>query len=123
MSKHVVVIDDNRFILTVAKDILTNAGFQVSVDECAINANQHIFGEKRPDVILLDVMMPLIKGDQKLRNLKNYDLSRDIPIILMSSRPEDELKQIAADSGADGFLCKPFDEKSLVAAINSQLES
>lgn len=123
MPKHVVVIDDNRFILTVAKDILTNAGFLVSVDECAISANQHIFGGKRPDVILLDVMMPLIQGDQKLRNLKNYDLSRDIPIILMSSRPEDELKQIAADSGADGFLCKPFDETSLVAAVKSQLSS
>jgi CheY-like chemotaxis protein len=62
-------------------------------------------------------MMPLLSGDRKVRLLKEREASRDIPVVLMSTKPREELTEIARAAGADGVIPKPFTEQSLLRQV------
>lgn len=116
-AKRVVVIDDSKLVLAVASDALRNAGYDVVATDSGIEANQYIYASRRPDLILIDVMMPMLNGDRKVRLLKQRESSSQIPILLMSTKSRPELEALVQSSGADGFILKPFDEPSLVAQV------
>jgi CheY-like chemotaxis protein len=117
-QKRIVVIDDSKLVLAVATEALEGAGFEVLATDSGIEANQFIYSSRRPDLILIDVMMPLLNGDRKVRLLKERESSRHIPVILMSTKARDELEQLTRESGADGYIQKPFDEASLVQQVD-----
>jgi DNA-binding response OmpR family regulator len=117
MKKRVVVIDDDELILAVASEYLISAGFEVDTTVCSLNSNSLIYKNPPPALILVDVMMPLMNGDKKLKLLKGSRSTRDIPILLMSAKSEAELKGLAEDCGADGYLTKPFSSASLLGAV------
>lgn len=121
MSGHIVVIDDCRITLALIEDFLGSAGFRVSTSTCPVYSNHLIYGPQRPDLILLDVMMPLMRGDKKARALKMRDKSASIPVLLMSSRAENELRSLTAAAGADGYLTKPFSAERLLQRIRAAL--
>lgn len=121
MSKHIVVIDDCKVTLAVVSDYLAAAGYRVSTAEDSVYSNHLIYSSTPPDLILMDLMMPLMAGDKKVRLLKERYKSRHIPTILISSKNEQELSVIAANAGADGYLSKPFSASQLVSAVKSYL--
>lgn len=121
MAKHIVVIDDCRVTLAILTDMLESAGFRVSTAEDSIYSNHLIYSSSPPDLILLDVMLPHMAGDKKARILKKRERSKDIPVLLISSKDESELAFMAEKAGADGFLCKPFSEPQLLSTVNSHL--
>jgi DNA-binding response OmpR family regulator len=122
MSKKVLIIDDSELVLAMASDALTSNGFEVFTAKNGIEANSYIFSStNRPDVIILDIMMPLLDGNKKAKLLKEKEFSRDIPIIFISSKSEDELKKLAAEAGADGYICKPFTSLEIVNSVKKAL--
>ncbi len=121
MSKHILVIDDDPVLLAVVGDYLTEAGFTVSTADCGIYSNNIIYGSNPPDLIVLDVIMPLMSGAKKAKLLKQRDKSAYIPIILMSSKDDQELKAIAEDCMVNGYLCKPFTAEQLVDKVKKLL--
>lgn len=121
MNKHIVVIDDCPVTLAMVGDFLADAGFQVSTSDCCVYSNHLIYGPRTPDLILIDVMMPLMSGAKKARALKNRDRSRQIPVLLMSSKQEDELRSLTTNSGADGYLTKPFSADVLLHTVQTFL--
>jgi len=121
MSKHILVIDDDPVLLAVVGDDLTEAGFTVSTADCGIYSNNIIYGNNPPDLIVLDVIMPLMSGAKKAKLLKQRDKSAHIPIILMSSKDEQELKAIVQDCMVNGYLCKPFTAEQLVDKVKKLL--
>lgn len=121
MSKHIVVIDDCPLTLAMVSDFLAEAGFRVSTADCGVYSNHLIYGPAQPDLILLDVMMPLMSGTRKARALKSRERSRAIPVLLISSKEEQELRLLAEESGADGYLTKPFSADRLVRKVREAL--
>ena len=121
MSKHIVVIDDCPLTLAMVSDFLAEAGFRVSTADCGVYSNHLIYGPAPPDLILLDVMMPLMSGTRKARALKSRERSRAIPVLLISSKEEQELRLLAEESGADGYLTKPFSADRLVRKVREAL--
>jgi CheY-like chemotaxis protein len=115
--KRIVVIDDCRLTLAMARDMLENAGFEVLTAGSGIEANPHIFGLPRPDLILIDVELPMLRGDRKVRLLKESRSSRDIPAILMSHKSPEGLETLAHESGAEGWIAKPLRPDVLVGLI------
>ena len=119
MIKRVLVVDDSKIVLEKALEALGCRGYEVSTALSADAADAIIYSSSRPDIIILDVMMPVLDGDKKARILKADDSTKEIPILLMSSKPEDELAILATESGADGYIRKPFTSDEMVSKIES----
>lgn len=120
-AKRCLIIDDSPLVLAMAGDALTSAGYDVVTADFGMEANKYIYGDPPPDIILIDVMMPMLSGDQKVRLLKQRESSRTIPVLLISSKSDSELQALVASSGADGYLRKPFDATTLVRSVRLAL--
>ena len=117
----ILVVDDSELVLAMARDALEEANYEVITANNGIEANQHIFSRNRPDLIILDVMLPLLDGNKKAKLLKEKDFSREIPIVLLSSKSEDELRHLTIDAGADDFIRKPFTPDSISKKVGEVL--
>ena len=117
MGRHVLVIDDNKLILAILADILTAAGYRVSTAEDVVYCNDIIYGKAPPDLILMDINLPMMTGDHKVRIMKGRPKGSQIPIVLISSTSEDELRALQVQSGADGYLVKPIGAEALLATV------
>jgi len=102
--KKVLVVEDDEFILDLYKRQLENAGFSVIT---AMDGEQ--VAEKvndRPDLVLLDVMLPKKNGLDVLRDLKVNELTRTIPVILLTNLGQDSIVKQGFELGASGYLIK-----------------
>jgi len=123
MASNILIIDDSPLVLAMASDALKAAGFNVFTATNGIEANSYIFStSNRPDLIILDIMMPLLDGNKKAKILKEKDFSKDIPILFISSKDEAELSKLAAESGVEGYICKPFSPQGIVASVKKVLK-
>lgn len=113
----ILIVDDSELVLEMARDFLERAGYSIVTAASGIEANRYIFGTPRPDLIILDVMLPMLDGNKKAKLLKEKDSSRDIPIYLLSSKSEDELRSLMAEAGADGFIRKPFTQAQITSKV------
>jgi len=120
-QKRILIVDDSELVLAMAKDALEAAGYEVFTASSGIEANSYIFSPRKPDLIILDVMLPMLDGNKKAKLLREKEFSREIPILLLSSKSEEELRHMVAESGADGFIRKPFTNEGIVARIRSLL--
>lgn len=115
--KRVVIVDDCKLTLAMARDILAEAGYDVVTTETGMIANRFIFGKPRPHLILVDVEMPMVSGDRFVRLLKSESCLEGIPVILMSQKEEAEMKLLCGSSGADGYLVKPLRRPMLLQLL------
>lgn len=123
MSQKILIIDDSPLVLAMASDALKAAGFDVFTATNGIEANSYIFStNNRPDLIILDIMMPLLDGNKKAKILKEKDFSKDIPILFISSKTEAELSKLVDESGVDGYICKPFTPQVIVNSVRKVLK-
>jgi CheY-like chemotaxis protein len=109
----VLVVDDDPDILDAICDILEAEGYRVSRARHGQEALEQVDSE-RPDVILLDLMMPVMDGVAFSRALRQRPLVSDVPIVVISA---DGNPQRAAAVGAAGYLAKPFDIDALLAHV------
>lgn len=123
MKKRVLVVDDSDIVLAMATEALVSGGYAVDTAVSAAEADVYIYGEARPDLIILDVMMPMLDGDKKAKLLKGDESVRDIPVLLLSSKSEDELVRLSAESGANGYIRKPFTFRELVDKVTLAVKS
>jgi len=121
MKKRILVVDDSETALVMARDALEGAGFEVVTAPGAREADAWLYADQQPDLVILDVMMPLTSGDQKARMLKQDNRTRHIPVLLLSSKPETDLRRLANESGADGFIRKPFGQRQIVDQVAAAL--
>lgn len=120
MSK-VVVIDDEPFILMMIEDKLKRAGIQVITLRESINALP-IIKRERPDLIILDWMMPGLSGIDLCKMIKSDGEVRDIPIFMLTAKGQDADKQMGLKSGAIQYITKPFSPKSLLEMVKRMLD-
>jgi len=106
MAKNILVIDDSEVALQIIKDDLEEGGFDVSLARSGDEARGVINSDDRPDVILVDVMMPGMDGGSFCKSIKSDPQTNDIPVILVSMKEEAEIKVIIDHAGADGYLWK-----------------
>ncbi len=118
MSRTIMLVEDEAPIREMLKIVLEQAGFSVNeVEDFDIALEKMV--EPYPDLVLLDWMLPGGSGVQLARKLKEHEFTRDIPIIMLTARGEEEDKVRGLEAGADDYITKPFSPKELVARIKA----
>jgi two-component system phosphate regulon response regulator PhoB len=117
---NILVVEDEDAIRAMLIMVLEQAGFSPIAAADAQEA-QKALEEELPDLILLDWMLPGISGVEWARRLKKEPMYRDIAIILLTARGEEEDKVRGLEIGADDYVTKPFSPKELVARIRAVL--
>lgn len=114
--KKILIVDDEYFLAEVIKARLESLGYEAQIAENGQEALTFLRKEK-VDLILLDVMMPVMDGWATARKIRDDPRLKPIPIIFLTalSRHEDHLK--AHDAGASDFISKPFETEDLVAKV------
>ena len=121
MSKeHILIVDDEEDILELIGYNLTRDGYRVST---AMTGEQalHSARQGRPDLILLDLMLPGIDGLEVCRRLQSDPLTRAIPIIMVTAKGEDADIVTGLELGADDYIVKPFSPRVLLARVRAVL--
>ncbi|HJP82716.1 MAG TPA: response regulator transcription factor [Fimbriimonadaceae bacterium] len=116
-AKHILVVDDEGPILDAVSYGLRKEGFKVSM---AVNAEacMRIFREERPDLLILDVMLPSASGFEVCKKIRATDST---PIILLTARAEERDKLMGLGLGADDYVTKPFSVRELIARVKTIL--
>ena len=114
----ILVVDDDPEIVEILKYNLLNSGFEVKV---AYNGIQAVKKSKKfkPDIILMDVMMPEMNGIEACTEIRNIDNLKNVQIIFLSARGEDYTQIAAFDAGADDYINKPIKPKILLKKITN----
>lgn len=115
-----LVIDDDRYIAESTAMILESEGLDV-VRAQSGEEGVRIAAERRPAVIVLDVMMPGLSGWETLEQLKLDPVTADIPVVVFSAREMQRARQVASEHGATDYLPKPFDPKDLIAKVQKHV--
>jgi DNA-binding response OmpR family regulator len=103
----ILIVDDSEMVGHVLQSELQSRGYEVYVADSAEKATRIILKKPtRPDLVLLDVLMPKVNGEQLCRFIKGNSLFAGIKVILCSSERPDELRRICREAGADGFVTK-----------------
>lgn len=118
MLFNILVVEDEDAIRGMLSMVLEQAGFTVTAVSDTEKA-QKILQDHLPDLILLDWMLPGISGVEWARRLKKEPIYRELPIILLTARGEEEDKVRGLEIGADDYMTKPFSPKELVARIRA----
>jgi signal transduction histidine kinase/DNA-binding response OmpR family regulator/ligand-binding sensor domain-containing protein len=113
----VLVVEDNIDVQNFIKEIIEEKYRFVDADDGKEGYEKAL--EDMPDLIISDIMMPKIPGDQMCERLKKNQITSHIPIILLTAKASGEDKISGLKIGADDYLIKPFDEKELLARINN----
>ena len=119
-TETILICDDDESIIQILHLILTKFGFNV-VSEINSAKFFSTIASSKPDLILLDYWMPDVNGGEIIKTLKADPATSMIPVILISASTEGN--KVSAESGADGFIPKPFQLDELIALIESKLKS
>jgi len=120
VAGHILIIDDSLAQIRVFKAGLEANGYQVSV-ACNGQEGIEVAEARMPDVILMDVVMPLLNGFQATRQLSRNKATAHIPIIVCSSKSSKTDRLWAMRQGAKEYLVKPIDLQGLLESIKQQL--
>jgi len=116
----ILVVEDEAPLLTLLRYNLEKQGFRVEEAADGQEALMRV-AEAKPDLILLDWMLPALSGLEVCRQIRRRPNTRDLPIIMVTARTEDQDAVRALDTGADDYIAKPFAMEALLARIRALL--
>lgn len=120
MTKQVLLVEDEQAIREMLRYALEREEYQVEEADSAYKARE-MLARKRPDLLIVDWMMPGENGVEFIRRLRKDEVLADLPVIMLTARVEEIDKVKGLDSGADDYLTKPVAIKELIARVKALL--
>jgi len=116
----ILVVDDEIYIVHILDFSLGIEGYEVMT---ALDGEQALakVAQDKPDLIVLDIMMPKLDGYETCKALKSNPETKDIPVILLSAKGRNVDQKVGFEVGADDYITKPFSPRKLVERINAIL--
>jgi len=121
MKKKILIVDDEPEIVEVLRRFLERKGYEVLIamdGEIALQRTK----QDLPDLLILDLNLPKLSGEQVCREIRANELTKKIPIVMLTGKSSDADKVIGRVIGADRYLTKPFEIDSLLKVINGILK-
>jgi two-component system alkaline phosphatase synthesis response regulator PhoP len=122
LKQQILVVDDDKEIARLLRGYLEKAGFGVLVAYDGQTA-VHTLRREKPDLLVLDLMLPDMDGYDITRLVRSDDALRHIPVIMLTARVEDSDKIVGLELGADDYVTKPFNPAEVVARVRAQLRA
>lgn len=122
MAKKILVVDDERHIVRLVEVNLARAGYDVSVAYDGVEALE-VFAKEKPDMVVLDVMMPRMDGFEVLKKLQADPNSQDVPVIMLTAKAQDADIFRGWSSGVSSYLTKPFNPRELLTFVERIFQS
>ena len=118
----ILVADDDPLSIKLLNFRLRSVGHEVVF---AVNGGEalEIATREKPDLVLLDIMMPVMNGFQVLRKLKSQEETKNIPVIMLTSKVQEKDVVFGLEAGAEDYITKPFSFAELNARVNRVLTS
>lgn len=120
MSKKILVVEDQEDNRQILRDLLASAGYEMSEAENGEEALTAV-AKERPDLILMDLQLPIMDGYEATRRIKADPKTRMIPIIVVSSYALSGDETKALEAGCDAYVTKPYSPRALLAKIKEFL--
>ena len=117
----ILIVDDEPDLLDLLAYNLERAGYRVRRAATGRDALAEV-DRQRPDLVVLDVMLPDLEGFEVLRALRSREAFRDLPVILLTARGEEPDKLVGFELGADDYVVKPFSPRELLARVRAVLK-
>jgi two-component system chemotaxis response regulator CheY len=119
LSSRILIVDDSKFMRMLLADLLTRNGFEVLEAESGEQAVK-VFLEESPDLVTLDILMPGRDGIETLQDLRAQ--SPEARVVMVTALGMEDYIKRALDSGADGFILKPFSAEKVLETVQEVLE-
>ena len=119
-APHILVIEDESDIAALVAYQLTRAGYQVRTASNGADAMRHLEADP-PDLVVLDLMLPEVSGEEILRTMRSRKETRNTPVIILTARGGEEDRLHGFELGADDYVSKPFSPKELVLRVRAVL--
>ena len=120
LRKTILIVEDEKPIREMVSFALGRAGYDL-VEAGDVTEAFEQMSQKLPDLVLLDWMLPGASGIEFARRMKRDELTRDVPIVMLTARGEEEDKVSGLEAGADDYITKPFSPRELMARIKAVL--
>lgn len=120
-AKKILIIEDEEVIVKMLTDRLTKLGYEVQAEYNGM-AGLKTARTLKPDLIILDIMLPEMDGYKVARLLKFDEAYKHIPIIMLTARTQEADKQKGREAGADAYITKPYEPDELMAKIKELLK-
>ena len=120
MSKRILAVEDQEDNMQILRDLLVNAGYEMIEAENGEEALAAV-ATQRPDLILMDIQIPIIDGYEVTRRIKADPALRSIPIIAVTSHAIGGGEEKARAAGCDDFVAKPYSPRQLLAKVKEFL--
>ena len=117
----IMIADDEEDIKVILKAYLESTGFEVVTAYDGLNAIATA-KENKPDLILMDIMMPVIDGVEATKQLKAQEETRDIPVVMLSAVAQSGMIEKAVEAGAADYISKPFEPVTVKEVIEGILQ-
>lgn len=121
MSKHIMIADDEADVVQTVRIRLEANGYKVT-DTMGERTVKDVLAHK-PDLLLLDVMMPGMDGFAVLKELKRHPEVAHVPVIIFSAKPKSAMIELFGPEGISGYISKPYDAQHLLSEIKRVLGS
>lgn len=120
MSKHVLLVEDELNIIEAIRFLLTREGFQVDTHSNGTDAAETVRALK-PDLVVLDVMLPGKSGFDILEDLRGHEDTADLPVLMLTARGQSRDRDMAEKAGVSRFMTKPFSNSEVLTAVRDLL--
>lgn len=120
MAKTILIVEDDKNIADLLRLYLEKEGYQTAIGSDG-NQGIDLYRKLRPDLVLLDIMLPEVDGLEVLRRLREDPATKFLPVMMLTAKGTEFDKVSGLDAGADDYLAKPFGMMELVSRVNALL--
>lgn len=121
MPKHILIVDDSKTVRNLVAFIMKKEGFKVTTAEDGLDGLEKLYAAEQVDLIVSDVNMPRMDGFTFIKNIREQDAYRDIPIIVLSTEGQDKDIEIGLTLGANLYMVKPAQPEKMVRNVKMLL--
>lgn len=122
MSKHILIVEDEKDLSDTLEYNFKNAGYKVSMSLEGNKAISLATGKNNPDLVILDLMLPDISGLDVCKEIRNNPVSKNTPILMLTAKGEEVDRILGFELGADDYLVKPFSLRELTLRVAALLK-